>query len=283
MKQNNGGSSRPEATPAPAPPAVPPAEDHKVLMAEMAAEMARLRDLLAAAGRLAEFGRFAAKQIHELRQPLFAIKGLAQLLLEKERVELDEVLDFARHIVDQSERLTTLVSNLRLLAVPAPHAIKRRVEVGPVLVRVTALLDYRLRKGPTLRTHIAPDMPPLATLPHALEQVLVNLLSNALDAVTSVPAPVIQVRAGVVAANPRLATIEVADNGSGVAKAVRGRLFETFFTTKGEEQGTGLGLAVSREVARSMGGELELLEDPGEWSEPAVTVFRLTLPVSQEI
>src|SRR3954451_20290534 len=117
------------------------------------AELRRLRDLLTAAGRLAEFGRFAAQQIHELRQPLFAIKGLAQLLLEKDHVELDEVLDFARHIVEQSERLTALVSNLRLLSVPATHDANRRAEIGAVLVRVTSLLDFRLRKaGATLRT-----------------------------------------------------------------------------------------------------------------------------------
>ena len=288
----NGDSSQPHALPASSAPVAPGADpgagakaemDASVVAAELAAETARLRDLLAAAGRLAEFGRFAAKQIHELRQPLFAIKGLAQLLLEKERVELDEVLDFARHIVDQSERLTALVSNLRALSVPAPHGQKRRVEVGPVLVRVTSLLEHRLHKGTMLRTHIAPDTPPLAALPHALEQILINLLSNALDAVTAVPSPVIQVRASVVSENPRFAAIEVADNGAGVAKAVRSRLFETFFTTKGEEQGTGLGLAVSREIARSMGGDLALLDDPGEWSEPAVTVFRLTLPVSQEL
>jgi two-component system C4-dicarboxylate transport sensor histidine kinase DctB len=246
-------------------------------------ELARLRDLLTAAGRLAEFGRFAAQQIHELRQPLFAIKGLGQLLLEKERVELDEVLDFARHIVDQSERLTALVSNLRQFSAPAPQHAKRRVEVGPVLVRVTTLLDYRLRKGPTLRTQIAPDVPPLAVLPHALEQMLINLLANALDAVAAVPGPVIQVRAQIQAADPRFVVIEVADNGSGVAKAVRPRLFETFFTTKGEEQGTGLGLAVSREIARSMDGDLVLLDEAGRWNEPVVTVFRLTLPVSQEL
>lgn len=247
------------------------------------AEVARLRELLAAAGRLAEFGRFAAQQIHELRQPLFAIKGLAQLLLEKERVDLDEVLDFARHIVDQSERLTALVSNLRELAVPAPHAAKRRVEIGTVLVRVTSLLEYRLRKGPILRTQIAPDVPPLAAVPHGLEQILINLLANALDAVAGAAGPLIQVRARTLVSNPRFATIEVADNGSGIAKAVRARLFETFFTTKGEEHGTGLGLAVSREIARSMGGDLELLDEPGDWNEPAVTVFRLTLPVSQEL
>jgi two-component system C4-dicarboxylate transport sensor histidine kinase DctB len=248
------------------------------------AELRRLRDLLAAAGRLAEFGRFAGKQIHELRQPLFAIKGLAQLLLEKESVELDEVLDFARHIVEQSERLTGLVANLRLLSVPAQQTGKTRTEVGAVLVRVTSLLDFRLRKARvTLRTQIAPDVPPVAAAPHALEQILINLLANALDAVSGSPAPIVQVRARVMAENPRFTSIEVADNGPGIAKALRGRLFESFFTTKGDEQGTGLGLAVSREIARGTGGDLALADDPGSWNEPVVTVFRLTLPVSQEL
>ena len=253
-------------------------------IAELTADNERLRELLAAAGRLAEFGRFAAQQIHELRQPLFAIKGLSQLLLEKERVELDEVLDFARHISDQAERLTVLVSDLRQLSVPAPTPTKRRTDFGPILVRVTALVEYRLRKtGATMRTHVAPDLPPLVATPHGLEQILINLMGNALDAVAGVSGPVIQVRAQRVRHDPRLAEIEIADNGAGVAKTVRAKLFETFFTTKGEEQGTGLGLAVSREIARSVGGDLTLLDQPGEWPEPAVTVFRLTVPVSQEL
>jgi two-component system, NtrC family, C4-dicarboxylate transport sensor histidine kinase DctB len=252
--------------------------------AAQAAELRRLRDLLAGAGRLAEFGRFAAQQIHELRQPLFAVKGLAQLLLEKDHVELDEVLDFARHIVEQSERLTGLVANLRQLSVPAQSAGKGRTEVGATTVRVTSLLEFRLRKaGVTLRTQIAPDVPAVATTPHALEQILINLLANALDAVSGTAGPIVQLRARVLAENPRFTSIEVADNGPGIAKAVRSRLFESFFTTKGEEQGTGLGLAVSREIARGAGGELALLDEPGTWNEPAVTVFRLTLPVSQEL
>jgi len=263
-------------------PGCEPPADPAQRVAQLTADNDRLRELLAAAGRLAEFGRFAAQQIHELRQPLFAIKGLSQLLLEKSQVDLDEVLDFARHIADQSERLTTLVSDLRQLSVPAPRLTKRRTELGPILLRVTALLEYRLRKGTTMRTHVAPDLPPLATAPHGLEQILINLIANALDAVAGLPSPLIQVRAQRVTEDPRLAEIEVADNGAGVAKAVRGKLFESFFSTKGEEQGTGLGLAVSREIARSMGGDLTLLEQPGSWPEAAVTVFRLTVPVSQE-
>jgi C4-dicarboxylate-specific signal transduction histidine kinase len=265
----------PNAATAPAPP---------VAASVSEAELRRLRDLLTAAGRLAEFGRFAAKQIHELRQPLFAIKGLAQLLLEKDSVELDEVLDFARHIVEQSERLTGLVANLRQLSVASQSGGRTRAEVGAVLVRVTSLLEFRLRKARvTLRTQIAPDVPPVAASPNALEQILINLLANALDAVSGSPAPIVQVRARVMAENPRFASIEVADNGLGIAKALRARLFESFFTTKGDEQGTGLGLAVSREIARGAGGDLVLADEVGSWNEPVVTVFRLTLPVSQEL
>lgn len=250
----------------------------------LAAEVRRLRELLAAAGRLAEFGRFAAQQVHELRQPLFAIKGLAQLLLEKDHVELEEVLDFARHIVEQSERLGGLVATLRQLSVPAAPAGKARAEIGAVLVRVTSLLDFRLRKtGATLRTRIAPDLPPVAAAASAIEQILINLLANALDAVKGSNNPLVQLRAQVLAENPRFALVEIADNGMGIAKAVRPRLFESFFTTKGDEHGTGLGLAVSRELARAAGGDLTLVDEAVGWPEPANTVFRLTLPVSQEL
>jgi two-component system C4-dicarboxylate transport sensor histidine kinase DctB len=245
------------------------------------ADNRRLRELLAAAGRLAEFGRFAAKLNHELRQPLFAIKGLAQLLLDRGQVDRDEVLDFARHIVSQSERLTTLVGDLRHVSVPAARDVERVTAVSPILLRVAALLDWRFRKGVTFRSEFAPDLPPAAIAPAELEQILVNLLSNALDALAGRPNPIIQVkvRLAAEAAVPSL-EILVADNGSGVARPARDRLFEDFFTTKGPEAGTGLGLAVSREIARAVEGTLVLLDVPGTWPEPAVTVFKLTLPAA---
>jgi len=92
----------------------------------------------------------------------------------------------------------------------------------------------------------------------------------------------VQVRAQVATSPSGAAVVEilVADNGSGVPRSVRERLFVDFFTTKGHEEGTGLGLAVSRELARAAGGDLVLLESPGTWNEPATTVFRVTLPSS---
>lgn len=265
--------------------ASPAGADQTERLLALQADNQRLRDLLAAAGRLAEFGRFAAKQNHELRQPLFAIKGLAQLILERERVRTEEVRDFARHIVEQSDRLTRLVGDLRHVSMPVQPGGDAAVDVSPVLLRVVSLLDWRFRKGVTLRTEIASEVPPVALPGHLLEQVLINLLSNALDAVEGGPAPVIQVRVdfqpspGDASGRVRIA---VADNGHGIPHAVRERLFASFFTTKGEEAGTGLGLAVSREIARGAGGELELLETPGPWADPAVTVFQLTLPAAAQ-
>lgn len=257
--------------------AAPPSPADERLTA-LQADNERLRDMLVAASRLAEFGRFAAKQNHELRQPLFAIKGLAQLLLDRGQINAEEARDFARHIVEQSERLTRLVGDLRHVGSPPPRGERRATDVSPVLLRVASLLDWRFRKGVVLRTEIARDLPAVAVPPHELEQVLINLLSNALDAVAGLPGPVIQVRVAPAAAGG--VEIAVADNGHGVARAVRDRIFDSFFTTKGEEAGTGLGLAVSREIARGANGDLELLDEPGAWSEPAVTVFRLTLPVA---
>jgi C4-dicarboxylate-specific signal transduction histidine kinase len=239
----------------------------------------RLRELLAAAGRLAEFGRFAAKLNHELRQPLFAIKGLAQLLLDRNQPDADEVRDFARHIVEQSERLATLVGDLRHLSIPAPREAFAACEVSPLVLRVASMLDWRFRRGVTLRNEFAADLPAAAIAPHELEQILVNLMSNALDAVAGRPGPIVQVRAQIATSPPGQQVVEIllADNGSGVPLSVRERMFVDFFSTKGHEEGTGLGLAVSREIARAAGGDLVLLENPGTWSEPATTVFKLTL------
>jgi C4-dicarboxylate-specific signal transduction histidine kinase len=284
-------SKRPDSLPPGSPAARPDDADagpNAERLAALLADNERLRDMLAAAGRLAEFGRFAAKQNHELRQPLFAIRGLAQLLLERDQINGDEARDFARHIVEQSERLTRLVGDLRHVSIPAPQSDVRATDVASVLLRVTSLLEWRFRKGVTLRTEIAPELPLVAVSSHELEQVLINLLSNALDAVAGRPRSIVQVRVAAATpdtpgARPTRVAVWVGDNGHGVPRALRSRLFDNFFTTKGEEAGTGLGLAVSREIARGAQGELELLEDIGsEWSEAPATVFRLTLPCAVE-
>lgn len=245
------------------------------------ADNRRLRELASAASRLAEFGRFAAEQNHELKQPLLAIKGLAQLLLDKDRLDPDEVRESARHIVEQADRMTRLLAEFKRMSSPRRAPQAGRTDLGTIVARAVSLFDYRLRNRAQVLTDVAPDAPPVAASPDQVEQIVINLLANAIDAVAQRPSSFIQIRVRKLDVDGRpMAELWVADNGSGVSARARPRLFEAFFTTKGDDSGTGLGLAVSREIARGAGGDLEIAEATGSWPQPAVTVFRLTLPAA---
>jgi C4-dicarboxylate-specific signal transduction histidine kinase len=132
------------------------------------------------------------------------------------------------------------------------------------------LVSQRMRAlGVTLEREYAPDVPLVSCQPTLLCQVLVNLMLNAIDAMTGQKDARITVR---VRSDSRGALVEVEDNGPGVPEPLRERIFEPFFSTKGE-QGNGLGLWISAEIARLHGGELVAL------AGLKGALFRLSLPV----
>jgi len=137
------------------------------------------------------------------------------------------------------------------------------VDLHERLDRVAALLRHRLRPAVTVRREYG-TVPPVECLPGQLDQVFVNVLANAIDAVGD--AGTIVVRTSVTAAGagegPR-AQVQISDSGPGVPAALQARLFEPFFTTKPEGQGTGLGLAVSYGIVERHGGTITLESPPG--------------------
>jgi len=279
----------------------------------LARENAELRRLLAEAGRLAEFGRYAAKLNHELRQPLFAIRGLAQLLLDKnEALDPEETREFARSIVEQADRLGHLVTQLRALSLPPRWSGDHAAPTADVAEAVKKVMDFlaaRLKKALTLSVKVDTPLPRATITEDALQQILINLLINALDAVETGGA--IQLRARQIAwpeealdgkhpreeaarsegkreanleARPAI-EIAVGDDGAGIDPQARAHLFEPFYSTKPPGAGTGLGLVVSRDLARAAGGELAADFSPHAASNrfvtPAKTVFVLTLPAAR--
>ena len=197
---------------------------------------------------LAELGLLAAALSHELRQPLFAVKSLAQILQQAcpEQAELTtQLLGQVAHI----ERL-----------VQASSAYARRGDgvlqpVDPVACVREALdlVSARARpRGIELGYEQEPRLPAARAQPTAVVQVLVNLLHNAV--LSGERGDHVQVR---VMAGEHL-VIDVVDTGPGVPAEIRERVFERFFTTRESSEGTGLGLFLSRQLARGMGGELEL-------------------------
>ena len=204
-----------------------------------------------------------AELAHELRQPLTGIRSSAELLLESHGDD-PAVRARAAAIVQQVQRIQLLVERARQKGVPPRGA---RGDVDQAIDAAWSLLERDAsNQGAVLERNLAPGVAAVRLDQLALEQILGNLLRNALDATAGKRG---RVR---VSTAPLAGAVEVLveDDGPGVSEDLRARLFSPF--TTGRAAGTGLGLHISRSLAEEAGGALDLLENaPG-------ARFRLRLP-----
>jgi two-component system, NtrC family, C4-dicarboxylate transport sensor histidine kinase DctB len=233
------------------------------------AERERLGRELAQAGRLAALGQFAASMAHEINQPLAAIRSYADntaILVRRGRTE--DAAENAFAIGRLTDRIAGLTRQLKGFA---RRASPRREPVALRAVLDNAVELVSARAGslgiPLDADRPGPELQVLGDGPR-LEQVLVNLLQNALDAVVGQPDARVALR--VASAGGERVAVEVADTGPAIAEAVRGQIFDAFFTTKSD--GLGLGLAIARGIVEDCGGNLTLAG-----GRDAGTVFRMEL------
>ncbi|MEM1398588.1 MAG: ATP-binding protein [Pseudomonadota bacterium] len=210
---------------------------------------------LVQAGKLAALGQMSAALSHEINQPLTALKSYAKNAAAfMDRGRTDDARSNIEHISKMADRMAALSAHLRNFA-RRPQETVRSIDAKLVVQDAIELMGSRLRSaGATLR-YEAPDDPHWVLGGRLrLEQVVVNLLSNALDAMDGKPNPVIEIalfRTG----SDRI-RITVSDNGPGLREDVLSRLFDPFFTTKDPGQGLGLGLSISFNIVEDFGGRL---------------------------
>ena len=229
------------------------------------------QDELVQAGKLAVIGQLSTGIAHELNQPLAALRTLsANAVRFLERGDLATVRANLERVGDLVDRMGRISGQLRSFARKSSDR-REAVSVAQALDNALALLEGRLRAAGA-----RVDRPPAANSPVAwcdanrLEQVLVNLLGNALDAMAGQPAPCIEVRWSATGERLQLA---VRDHGPGLGDEALGRLFEPFFTTKAAGEGLGLGLTISAGIVRDFGGALHGGNHPDGGA-----VFTLDLP-----
>ncbi|MGE4299649.1 MAG: nitrogen regulation protein NR(II) [Desulfovibrionaceae bacterium] len=219
-------------------------------------EHVRLEARLAEARKLAAVGTLAAGVAHEIRNPLSALRGLAQHFAKKFKGR-DPEETYARTMVHESDRLNRVVTDLLFLAKPRPMepAHTPLASLADELARLLAM-DLEA-KGVTLSFRL--ETPDVYADRDGLKQALLNLVINALDAVAATE------RAGhievVAQAMPGGVRIGVADNGPGMDEEQKAQAFEPFFTNK--KSGTGLGLAIVHKTLRDHGGEAIIETQPG--------------------
>ena len=218
----------------------------------------RLRERLILASRLAMVGESAAGIAHEVNQPLAAITNYAwagQRLLGAPEPELGEVRVALQEIGTQAARAADTIRRLRRLA-RVPEMRRESTSLNALVSELTELARSEASQHHDVRYELdlAEDLPALSLDGSQIQQALLNLLWNALHALsTSAVTPkLVRIRTRLRAG--RQVEIDVCDNGPGVPAEITSRLFEPFFTTK--PGGTGLGLAMSRTIAEAHGGTL---------------------------
>jgi len=219
------------------------------------AEMRRLRDQLAHAGRVIMLGELAASLAHELNQPLTAIYTNAQAahrFLDRKPADLGEALGALHDLGQDCRRAGDVLGRLRQMF--RRHEAERvPIAVGPLIEHVLKLLhEDAIARGVEVILDIKPDLPEVNGDRVQLEQVVMNLLVNAFDAVTGLAGP----RQITVRASARDGSVELAvlDTGTGIARSELERIFEPFFTRKAN--GMGMGLAICRNIVEAHGGRI---------------------------
>jgi len=247
-------------------------------------EAKRMQQQLIRSEKLSAVGQLISGIAHELNNPLQAVVGYADLLTEelkgpakeKARPDTHSFLADLQVITDNAMRCQKIIENL-LLFVRQGEIKKKPLDIARAAQAAVDLLHYKLKKAANVEvtSEIPPSLPKGWGNFQQIQQVLINLINNATDAMAGQTTPkMIRIAA---AERDGMIRVEVADSGPGIPESVRGRLFEPFFTTKGEGRGTGLGLAVCKQIIEDHGGRMGFRTQLGQG-----TTFFFELPVSRE-
>jgi signal transduction histidine kinase len=224
------------------------------------------------ASKMAAMGQFGAGVAHELNQPLAGISGYTDLLLLKMETETPE-WRYAKKIEDQCVRMTKIVNNLRTFARQSKFEYAE-TDVNQPIDDALMLLGEQLRShNIKVKRDLSPNLPKVLADANQLEQVFLNLVSNAKDAIDPRGSGTITIRSRQ-SASADFVEVLVVDTGTGMDSTTLSDIFNPFFTTKDVGKGTGLGLSISLGIIEDHGGRIEVhsVKDQG-------TAFRICLPV----
>lgn len=256
-------------------------EELEQLVEERTRELHTAQDGLVQSTKLAALGQMSAALAHEINQPLTAQRmQLATLRLLLDHGRVDDAYNALKLLDQQLTRMAALTGHLKTFARKSPSGLRERIDLAAVVDQALLLLDARLRDD---RVSCVLNLTRPAWVRGdaiRLEQVLINLLRNALDAMSEKPLKRLEISIDRQNDTWRLS---VGDSGGGIDEAHLANVFDPFFTTKPVGDGLGLGLAVSYAIVHELGGRLSAsnLSD-GADAQRSGAVFFFCLPSASE-
>lgn len=241
----------------------------------------KMSDQVVEAGRLASIGELAAGIAHEINNPVAIMVEEAgwilDLLSEDDPATPDNLAEFKRasiHIETQGERCKEITHKLLSFARKTDPTTKQ-LDLNELIREMITLMDQKTRYANVkIDTQLFPDLPLVCASSTELQQILLNLLNNSVDAMDS--------SGGCIHITTQLSNhkiiIKIADNGIGIAQANLSRIFDPFYTTKPVGKGTGLGLSICYGIMKKMGGDIEVQSTKGKG-----TTFNIYMPIGKKI
>jgi PAS domain S-box-containing protein len=232
--------------------------------------------------KLESIGTLASGVAHEINNPLNVVLNYGQLIMDNPE-DLAQARDFAGQIIKESRRMAVIVSNLLNFSRRETET-HNSANIGDIVDRTLSLVQMLLRKDQiTIQCDIPAGLPLIMCRSQQIQQVLMNLLTNARDALNdrypkASPDKTIRILAVPCEKDGEvMVRLTVEDHGSGIRAEVADRVFDPFYTTKGRDKGTGLGLSISRGIMREHKGSISFQTEPGRG-----TRFHVDLPVDPE-
>jgi two-component system C4-dicarboxylate transport sensor histidine kinase DctB len=238
-------------------------------------ELRDKQEQLVQAGKLATLGELTTGVAHELNNPLNNIGlfvGNAVDLMELGATDKERIVREMSRALQQVRKATEIISHLRTFGRAAPFS-RDPVSLREVITQALSLMQEQLRlRDIRVTVDIGLEEPVVLGNPVQLEQVFINLLTNARDALAGSPRKAINISASI---SDGWGEITLADSGPGIPPGLERRIFDPFFTTKDVGEGTGLGLSITYGIIKELGGTISVVSPPGEGA-----TFLLRLPLA---
>ncbi len=223
-------------------------------------EMLEAREAVVRAERLSSLGVMAAGIAHEVNQPLNSLKVTADGMLywhnQGKTPTLAKIMENIGKISKQADRIDNIIKHMRFFVRSSQRGEPEPCDINTAVAEALSLIGAQLAAHAiAVRTRLAADLPPVAANNTQLEEVIINLLVNAMQSLDTVdkPGKCVTIVSGWQQGEIFL---EISDNGPGISNKIRGKVFEPFFTTKPAGEGMGLGLSIVHSIVASYGGQI---------------------------
>ena len=222
--------------------------------------MLEAREAVARAERLSSLGIMSAGIAHEINQPLNSLKIAADGMLywhsQGKTPALAKIMENIEKISKQADRIDAIIKHMRFFVRSSQYGEPEPCDINAAVGEALSLIGVQLQAHAIdVRTSLASGLPPVLANSTQLEEVIINLLVNAMQSLDSINRrdKCITIASGW---QQNEVFLEVGDNGPGISAKIRGKIFEPFFTTKPAGEGMGLGLSIVHSIVTSFGGQI---------------------------